>query len=189
MKKIRPLIAIFLLSLTYGCAGQLAGLYYCEEGFGPLLKPEFENTMRKSLPISKDPIEASEPAVWYPYYYGYSELRMRTPVAGDFGSGIPGVLVLTPSALYFTQWDPTNNRYVPILRLIYSSVGSVNLDNYKNKSHCIVLQNKDYSTYSFVVMRMESKGLVNQIDGIVDQRKTEILYNIIRTHFDRRQTK
>jgi hypothetical protein len=83
---------------------------------------------------------------------------------------IPGVLVVTTSALFVQQWDKANGRYEPMKRFSLNETLKVSLDTF-GLNRRLVVQWKDFSTDSF--------SFTSDSGQTVDAERTEAAFQLL----------
>jgi hypothetical protein len=119
MKKTKPLIPILLVSLGIGCASPPAGLYYYEEGFSPLLKPEIENNKGQTLATGS--VSAA---------YGMGNIQGDYQQTAGGSGALTAAPAVAPSAGTFT-YPPTGETFQgPVL---YTASGAPDILAMRNR--------------------------------------------------------
>jgi hypothetical protein len=121
MKKIKPLILIFLVSLAIGCASAPAGLYYYEEGFRPLLKPEIENTMGQTLATGS--VSAA---------YGMGNIQGDYQQTAGGGGGAPTAAPAVAPSAGTVIYPPTGETF-DTGDVIYTPEGNIDVTKSRNR--------------------------------------------------------
>ena len=143
--------------------GMIAG---CVAAIGPVSSPEYSQLVAKATPKQAGEMRYYGPGNWYPYIRGFADIRSRR-----LADPIPGVLVITQTAILFQQWDKPTQKFEIIKLLLFSHITEVSLDTY-GLNRRLVLRKKDYSfdTFDFT----KAKG------NFVDGTKVEEAFNFLK---------
>jgi hypothetical protein len=149
---------LFILSfLLAGCAA-----------LGPVSSPQFLDFVKEALPPAEREILMYGPGTWHPNTRGFTDLRSLFLSRPQ--EPIPGVLVVTTSALFVQQWDKANGRYEPMKRFSLNETLKVSLDTF-GLNRRLVVQWKDFSTDSF--------SFTSDSGQTVDAERTEAAFQLL----------
>ena len=141
-------IALFLLA---GCAA-----------LGPVSAPEFPRLVQDAVPEQDGTAILFGPGIWLPNTLGFTDTRSSGLTRGQ--EPVPGIVVITHSAILIQQWDKERGSFELIKRFSLSGVREVSLDKY-GLNRRVLIRWQDYSADSFSFT--ESSGQV------IDALKTE----------------
>jgi hypothetical protein len=151
------LTILFVCICLAGCAA-----------LGPVSSPEFGVLVRTALPAGAGKARIFGPGFWYPNTRGFTDLRSLGLARPQ--EPVPGVLVVTRSALFVEQWDKPSNRYRVVKRFLLTDTQGVSLDSY-GRGRRVVVQWKDFSTDSF--------SFTSDGGQMIDVSKTEALFTLL----------
>jgi hypothetical protein len=130
----RTLFIPFLLVLA-GCAAT-----------GPTSSPLYPALVAAALPPEAGPSIRSDQGSWYPNVIGFADIR--TTMGYGAVPPVSGVLVITPTALVFEQWDDRFHRFEVMKLLKISDIKEATIDTFGLGAR-LVLKSADYSFNSF----------------------------------------
>ena len=153
----RTLISLVLVGIVAGCAA-----------IGPVSSPEFPQLVAKAIPKEDGEMHFYGSGIWHPNTRGFTGLRSIF-LARPTGA-IPGVLVITGTAVLFQQWDEPAQKFVVVKRLSFFEVIDVSLDTYGSNRR-LVLRKKDLSYDSFNFTKLSG--------NVVDVNKVEEAFKFL----------
>ena len=159
--RVANILLVSLLLFVGSCAS-----------FGPTTKPESKELIERSLPAEHDDIIMWGAAFWWPNAYGFNMDRDPYSHGPGVEAPIPGVLVLTQSALYIQQWDSVGNRFVVTLRIPYETLRDCSIDKF-GVNRCFVVQTKAFAVCSFQYIKHQGFK--------IDSKKTLAAYEFIQS--------
>jgi hypothetical protein len=127
--------SIVLMALITGCAA-----------IGPISSSEFPQLVARAVPKGDGEIRYYGPGYWYPNARGFT--GTRSSLLAPPGDQIPGILVITETAVLFEQWDESVQKFDVIKRLSFAELDEVSLDSY-GLNRRLVLRKRDLSFDSF----------------------------------------
>jgi hypothetical protein len=144
---LRSLTVLVFAAFVAGCAA-----------IGPINSPDFPQMVAKAVSSADGEIHFYGSGSWHPNTRGFTDVRsllLTRPTVS-----IPGVLVVTNTAVLFQQWDEETKAFDIVKRLPFTELTSVSLDSF-GLGRRIVLRKKDLSYDSFQF----TKASGNVIDG------------------------
>jgi hypothetical protein len=142
---------------------------------GPTSSPEFPGLVAKAVPKEDGEVRFYGAGQYFPGLRGFTDVR--SSLLGGQYQGIPGVVVITDTAILFEQWDSNTEKFDVVKRLSFSEVTAVTLDSY-GLNRRLVLRKKDLSfdTFNF------TRGAGNFVDG----DKVEQAFQLLDARFNRK---
>ncbi len=141
----------FVLFLLAACAA-----------LGPVSEPEFPRLVQNAVPEQDGTAILFGPGIWIPNTLGFTDTRSSGLTRGQ--EPVPGILVITDSAILILQWDKERGRFELIKRFALSGVREVRLDKY-GLNRRVVIRWQDYSVDSFSFTKSGGQ--------LIDVHKTE----------------
>jgi hypothetical protein len=132
---LRALTVLIFVAFVAGCAA-----------IGPIDSPEFPKMVAKAVSSNDGEIHFYGSGNWHPNIRGFT--GVRSSLLARPTDPIPGVLVVTSTAVLFQQWDEEAKAFVIIKRLPFMELTAVSLDSF-GLNRRIVLRKKDLSYDSF----------------------------------------
>lgn len=126
----RLIFATLLFSFAVGCAA-----------IGPTSSPEFPQLVEQAVPKGEGAIHSFGSGNWYPNTRGFTPIR--SSLLARPPDPIPGVLVLTSTAILFQQWDNQRERFDIVKRIAISDLMEASLDTY-GLNRRVVVPRKDF---------------------------------------------
>jgi hypothetical protein len=142
---------------------------------GPTSSPEFPAFVAKAVPKEDGEVRFYGQGQYFPGLRGFTDVR--SSLLGGQYQGIPGVVVITDTALLFEQWDSNTEKFDVVKRLPFSEVTAVTLDSY-GLNRRLVLRKKDLSFETFNFTRAAG----NSVDG----DKVEQAFQLLDARFNKK---
>jgi hypothetical protein len=163
--KILSALLILNLALTIAACSAI----------GPTSSPEFSNLVAKAVPKEDGEVRFFGQGQYFPGLRGFTDVR--SSLLGGQYQGIPGVVVITDTAILFEQWDSNTEKFDAVKRILLSEVTAVTLDSY-GLNRRLVLRKKDLSfdTFNF------TKAAGNFVDG----DKVEQAFQLLDGRFNKK---
>lgn len=132
---LRLFTVLILATFLAGCAA-----------IGPIASPNFQQMVAKGVSNADGEIRFYGSGNWHPNTRGFT--GARSSLLARPADPIPGVLVITNTAVLFQQWDDYAQAFDIVKRLPFTELTSVSLDSF-GLNRRIVLRKKDLSYDSF----------------------------------------